>query len=81
MNKPMRITLSAALLALLAGCGAKGPLILPQKAVPIEVPADAPTDNTPQIEGTAPVPADEPTPAEKQAEDVGEDPASPVTDD
>ena len=75
MNKSMRLLLSAAVLALLAGCGAKGPLILPEKAVPIEVPVDEPTDNTPQIDGKAP------TPEAQEAEDAVEDPASAVTDD
>ena len=44
MTRPFRIALAVAALALLAGCGAKGPLFLPSKEAPIEEPAapDAP---------------------------------------
>lgn len=74
MSKLTRIALTAAVLAALAGCGAKGPLILPEKATPVEAPADEPTDNTPQIDDATT------TPAEEQAEDAVEDPAPPATD-
>ncbi|MEO6102997.1 MAG: lipoprotein [Pseudoxanthomonas sp.] len=75
MNKSIQILLSAALVAALAGCGAKGPLLLPEKVVPIEAPVDEPTDNTPQIDGVIPAPADQ------QAEDAVEDPVPAATDD
>lgn len=75
MNRFLHTALAFSLLSVLAGCGAKGPLILPEKAAPIEAPADEPTDNTPQIEGQAP------TPADQKAEEAVEDPATPATDD
>ncbi|MET0894021.1 MAG: lipoprotein [Pseudoxanthomonas sp.] len=74
MTTFLRFALASSVLVLLAGCGAKGPLILPEKAAPIEAPADEPTDNTPQIDAPAPTPADE------QAEDAVEDPVPPATD-
>ena len=76
MNTFLRFALATSLVAAFAGCGAKGPLILPEKAAPIEAPADEPTDNTPQIEGTAPTPADEQ--AEDAVEDAVENPATPT---
>ncbi len=75
MNTYLRFAFVSSVLLVLAGCGAKGPLILPEKATPIQAPADEPTDNTPQIDGTAP------TPADQQAEDAVEDPAPPATGD
>jgi len=75
MNKFLRTALFLSLLSALAACGAKGPLILPEKAAPIEAPADEPTDNTPQIDGQAT------TPADQKAEEAVEDPATPATDD
>ncbi|MDR6842715.1 LPS translocon maturation chaperone LptM [Pseudoxanthomonas sacheonensis] len=74
MNKSLRIALFLSLCAALSGCGAKGPLILPEKAAPIEVPAETvpetpvPTDNTT-------------TPADQQAEDAVDDPATPAEND
>lgn len=60
MNKSLRIMLSAAVLAALAGCGAKGPLILPEKAIPIEAPAETapetpsetPPESVPPVDST-----------------------------
>ena len=75
MNKFLHTAFAFSLLCALAGCGAKGPLILPEKAAPIEAPADSPTDNTPQIEDQVT------TPADQKAEDAVEDPATPATDD
>lgn len=75
MNKSMRLVLSAAVLALLAGCGAKGPLILPQKAVPIEPPAETAPEATPES-----VPQTDTT-TEPQAGDTVEIPATPAKDD
>lgn len=75
MNTYLRFAFVSSVLVVLAGCGAKGPLILPEKATPIEAPADAPTDNTPQIDARAP------TPAVGQAEHPVEDPAPPATGD
>ena len=74
MNKSLRIALFLSLCAALSGCGAKGPLILPEKAAPIEAPAETvpetpvPTDNTT-------------TPADQQAEDAVDDPATPAEND
>ncbi|WP_254460362.1 LPS translocon maturation chaperone LptM [Xanthomonas sacchari] len=46
-SSPIRLVLSAAVLLALAGCGNKGPLVMPQKPVPVEAtPAPAP-DATP----------------------------------
>ncbi|MGH8062921.1 MAG: LPS translocon maturation chaperone LptM [Pseudoxanthomonas sp.] len=77
MNKSMRITLSAALLALLAGCGAKGPLILPEKAVPIEAPTETAPETTPEsippVDGTQ----TDAVPTEPKAGDTSETPAHP----
>ncbi|MCW0402123.1 hypothetical protein NB689_000765 [Xanthomonas sacchari] len=44
-SSPIRLVLSAAALLALAGCGNKGPLVMPQKPVPVEA-APAP-DATP----------------------------------
>jgi predicted small lipoprotein YifL len=74
MDKSLRIALAVSLIFALAGCGAKGPLILPEKAAPIEAPADSPTDNTPQIDQAT-------TPADEQAEEAVEDPTPPTTPD
>lgn len=75
MNKPILIALSLSVSALLAGCGAKGPLILPEKATPIEAPAVTAPE--------APAPTDETstTPADQQAEEAVEDPAPPAEND
>ncbi|KAF1706141.1 LPS translocon maturation chaperone LptM [Pseudoxanthomonas sacheonensis] len=75
MNKPILIALSLSVSALLAGCGAKGPLILPEKAAPIEAPAETAPE--------APVPTDgtSTTPADQQAEEAVDDPAPPAEND
>jgi predicted small lipoprotein YifL len=82
MNNSLRIALLISLFLGLAGCGAKGPLILPEKATPIEAPADEPTDNTPQIEAPATpaeqVPEQAEDQADEQAEDAVETPATPA---
>ena len=81
MNKSMRITLSAAVLAALTGCGAKGPLILPEKAVPIELPAETAPETVP--ESVLPVDSTEmdTVPTEPQTGDAVETPAPPAKDD
>lgn len=82
MNKSMRITLSGIVLALLAGCGAKGPLILPEKAVPIEVPAE---ETTPEAAPESVPPADgtetDATSTGPQAGHATEIPVPPTKDD
>lgn len=77
MNKSIRIVFPLALLALLAGCGAKGPLFLPEKPPAPE-----------QVEGEAAEPVAAPeqtdveeTPADKQAEDAVDDPIQPTGND
>ena len=81
MNKSMHIALSAVVLALLAGCGAKGPLILPEKAVPIELPAEtapeAAPESVPPVDGTE----TDAVPAEPQAGDTTETSIQPAKDD
>jgi predicted small lipoprotein YifL len=81
MNKSMRITFSAAVLALLAGCGAKGPLILPEKAVPIEAPAETTPEATPESVPPADGTKTDTTPTEPQAGDAVETPVPPAKDD
>jgi predicted small lipoprotein YifL len=85
MNKPMRITLSAAILAVLAGCGAKGPLILPEKVVPIEVPAETVPEDAPERSPDSVPSVDSPEadalPEEPQAEEAVEIPVQPAKDD
>jgi len=75
MNNPLRAVVFLSLCAALAGCGAKGPLILPEKAAPIEAPAEAAPE--------APVPTDETTttPADQQAEEAVDDPVPPAEND
>ena len=81
MNKSMRIELSALVLALLAGCGAKGPLILPQKAVPIEVPAETAPEAAPESVPPGDGTETDAVPAEPQAGDATETPIQPAKDD
>ena len=72
MNKPVLIALSLSVSVLLAGCGAKGPLILPEKAAPIEAPAETvPETPVPTDETTAPS-------ADQQAEEAVDDPVPPA---
>ena len=82
MNETMRLILSAAVVALLAGCGAKGPLILPEKAIPIEVPAE---ETMPEAAPESVPPADgaetDATPTEPQAGDATGIPVPPAKDD
>ncbi len=72
MNATTRIAITAALLATLAGCGNKGPLVLPPPIDPATVPdaAPAPTDAAPNAD-EAPV---EQPPAD---EDAAEPPVTP----
>ena len=65
MNPTLRIATLAALLATLAGCGNKGPLVLPARPAPIDpatVPAAQPaTDAQPATQDPAPTTGEEPT--------------------
>ena len=58
MNQTFRLVFIAAALATLAGCGNKGPLVLPApSAEPVEVPADVPAETPaaePATDGTTP---------------------------
>ncbi|MEA5126124.1 LPS translocon maturation chaperone LptM [Xanthomonas floridensis] len=60
MSRPsVRLALVGATFVLLAGCGNKGPLVMPQKPVPVEAqPVPQPPD--------APQPLDESTPAQTE---------------
>ena len=40
MNTLARVALTALVFATLTACGAKGPLVLPEKAEPVEAPAE-----------------------------------------
>ncbi len=65
MDKFPRIALISLLLATLAGCGAKGPLFLPEKPPSQEIPADeaeAPADEADSAGEPAEAPAKDPTP-------------------
>jgi predicted small lipoprotein YifL len=80
MNKSLRTAFFLSLCAALSGCGAKGPLILPEKAASIEAPVETvPETPTPET----PVPTDDAitTPADQQAEDAVEDPVTPAEND
>lgn len=81
MNKSLHIALSVTLLTALAGCGAKGPLILPEKVVPIEAPTETAPETVP--ESTTPTDSTEPAtvPADAPAEDTVETPLPPAKDD
>ncbi|HEY5971783.1 MAG TPA: lipoprotein [Pseudoxanthomonas sp.] len=73
MNKFARFASIALVLAGLSACGAKGPLFLPEKPVPVEdapaaPQADAPATGTPATDATLPV------------EPPVEEPAAPPTD-
>jgi len=73
MNMKLRFSALAAVL-LLAACGNKGPLVMPQKPVPVEqeVPAPPPAEPAPAAE---PVPPPAPASQDKldQADDTGDD--------
>jgi len=56
MNRSLRIAFIAAVLATLAGCGNKGPLMLPQKPVPVD-PATVPATPAGEVPAEA-VPAE-----------------------
>jgi predicted small lipoprotein YifL len=75
MNKSLRSVLFLSACTLLAACGAKGALILPEKAVPIEAPAE------PAVETSAPADDSATTPADQQAEEAVEVPTTPGADD
>ena len=59
MTTSLRIASATVLLALLAGCGAKGPLFLPTRDAPVE---DAAEDSVAPAEETTPT--EQPAPAE-----------------
>ncbi len=72
MNKSARFAFLALAVALLAACGAKGPLFLPEKPVPVEpMPAEMPATEAPTSETPEPADASEPpleTPATPPAD-------------
>lgn len=86
----MNPKLATALIALslpLAGCGNKGPLVLPQKPVPVEAdmptvepPADAATPQTDANEAGDPATDASPEPATDATSDDETPPPPPVTD-
>ena len=80
MNKSFRTAFFLSLCAALSGCGAKGPLILPEKAAPIEAPAET-VPEAPAAETPAPTDDTTTTPADQQAEDAVEDPVTPAEND
>ncbi|HLM53406.1 MAG TPA: lipoprotein [Pseudoxanthomonas sp.] len=68
------ITLSLALA--LAGCGAKGPLFMPEKTAPVEAPADEPAD----AEDAATDPANPAAGAAQSQPPAARRPATPGSD-
>lgn len=70
MSTLFRIALTALILAGLSACGAKGPLVLPEKAEPVEVPAE---DAEADVEANTDAEAT-PEATEEQAEDTVETP-------
>ncbi|WP_312237165.1 lipoprotein [Stenotrophomonas sp.] len=68
------IPLAAASLLLLAACGNKGPLVLPQKPVPVEEVAEPATDATtpPADDSNAPPVVPDPVDAPLKSEDGNE---------
>jgi predicted small lipoprotein YifL len=82
MSKFARYALTAAAMALLSACGAKGPLFMPEKPAaeqqetPQETPPTDPVDAPPADDAT--LPAD--TPAEPPVETPVETPVPPTTD-
>jgi predicted small lipoprotein YifL len=68
MNTLLRIALTALVFTGLAACGAKGPLVLPEKAEPVEVPAE---DAAIEADAEA-----APEDAEEQAEDAVDTPVT-----
>ncbi|MET0716797.1 MAG: lipoprotein [Pseudoxanthomonas sp.] len=86
MNKTLRTACFLSLCAALAACGAKGPLILPEKVVPIEAPEEAPEEAPTEAPAEAapetPAPVDTTTtPADEQAEEAVETPGLPAAND
>ena len=55
MRPVVRIAVAGAVFLLLAACGNKGPLVMPQKPVPVEVPANAPPATQEPADATQPV--------------------------
>ena len=68
MSNPLRIAIATLALAVLAGCGAKGPLFLPAKqapaaeTVPEPAPAESPVEQPPAEPVVEPAPANPPPP-------------------
>lgn len=60
MNTTLRLTGAIAVVLLLAACGNKGPLVMPQKPVPMSLPTPAPppsaTQDAPDADEPAPAP-------------------------
>lgn len=78
MSKFIRYATTAAAVALLSACGAKGPLFLPEK--PAAEQQETPQEPTPTDPVEAP-PADDATPpADSPAEPPVETPVPPTTD-
>jgi predicted small lipoprotein YifL len=75
MNATTRILITAAVLATLAGCGNKGPLVLPTEPPidPATVPDVAPTDATPTETPVEQPPVEQPP----TDEDAAEPPVTP----
>lgn len=64
MKTSLRLAFAAVALALLAACGAKGPLFLPTKDAPVEVPATPAETPATETTPTEAAPAEQPTPPE-----------------
>ena len=58
MKTTLRNFVFAALLVTLCGCGAKGPLFLPEEAAPVELPAESGEAAPAESDAVEPNPAD-----------------------
>lgn len=73
---PIRIALFAAALLALSGCGNKGPLVMPQKPVPVETaPAPAPEATPPATTD----PAGQAQPVDGQQQPVDDTTSTPAS--
>lgn len=78
MKISLRNLVFAALIATLCGCGAKGPLFMPEEAAPVALPAEAEQAVPAETDDLDPDPADS---DEAGAAPVDADPASPTPPD
>ncbi|MEB2232946.1 lipoprotein [Xanthomonas sp. LMC-A-07] len=77
MSRPsVRLALVGATLVLLAACGNKGPLVMPQKPVPVEAQPVLQPPDAPQLLDESQTPAPAPTDGTTQPAPATDQPAS-----